>query len=183
MDRDLNQFRDYLRLLARAGLDPRLHSKLDPSDIVQETLLKAHESLDQLRGETDAEVAGWLKQILLNTLSNALRTFHVGKRDVNHERSLEEAMERSSVRLESFLAGSGSSPASKLQREETLLRISKALAKLPAPQREAFVLQRWEGWSLAEISSHMGRSTASVAGLLRRGVKQLREDLKDLRGE
>ena len=113
-------------------------------------------------------------------MSDALSAFQVERRDVHLDRSLEEAMERSSARLAMFLASPESSPSDQLQREETLLRISEAIAKLPEPQREALVLQRWQGWSLAEIGTHMGRSTAAVAGLLRRGVKQLREELKDL---
>src|SRR5437660_8973435 len=100
----LERFRDYLRLLARLQLDPRLQGKLDASDLVQQTLLKAHQARGQFRGRTFAEQAAWLRQILANTLANAVRDLARAKRDVGRERSLEDGLADSSARLEAWLA-------------------------------------------------------------------------------
>ena len=78
----LERYRDYLRLLARLQLDPRLYGKVDPSDLVQQTLLKAHQALHQYRGSTSAEEAAWLRQILARTLANAVRDLARAKRDI-----------------------------------------------------------------------------------------------------
>ncbi|HEV2947102.1 MAG TPA: hypothetical protein VGX70_06985, partial [Gemmataceae bacterium] len=61
----LERCREYLHLLARLHLDHRLQGKLDPADVVQQTLMRAHEKRDQFRGRTYAELTAWLRQILV----------------------------------------------------------------------------------------------------------------------
>src|SRR5262245_24453173 len=117
---ELERFRDYLRLLARLQLDPRWRAKLDPSDLVQQTLLQAHEACDQFRGRTAAEQAAWLRQILARVLANAVRDLGRAKRDAGRERSLEAALEQSSARLEAWLAAEQSSPSETVERNEQL---------------------------------------------------------------
>jgi RNA polymerase sigma-70 factor (ECF subfamily) len=56
----LERFWSYLRLLAQLQLDPRLRGKLDPSDIVQQTLVRAFQGRDGLRTQGEAAVAAWL---------------------------------------------------------------------------------------------------------------------------
>ena len=167
----LERYRDYLRLLARLQLPAHLQGKLDASDLVQQTLLKAYQKLDQLRGQTEAEQAAWLRQILANTLANAVRDFGRGRRDA--------ALDHSSARLEAWLAAEQSSPSERAERNEEALRLAQALGALPDLQREALVLRHCQGWSVSQIGEHLGRSRAAVASLLRRGLAQLREVLHE----
>jgi len=173
----LEHYREYLRLLARLQLPTHLQGKLDPSDLVQQTLLRAYQGLGQLRGSTSGEMAAWLRQILANTLANAVRDYGRGRRDAALERSLELALGNSSARLEAWLAADQSSPSQQAERNEQVLHLAEALAALPDPQREALVLRHCQGWSVSEIGAHLGRSRAAVASLLRRGLQQLREFL------
>jgi RNA polymerase sigma-70 factor (ECF subfamily) len=175
---ELERFRAYLHLLARLNLDPRLRAKLSPSDVVQQTLLHAYQGLAGFRGGAD-ELAAWLRRILAHNLAHAARDLGRGKRDVARERSLEEAIEASSVRLEAWLAAEQSSPSQQAVRNEQLLHLAAALTELPDAQREAVVQHYWQGRSLAEIGQDLGRTPAAVAGLLHRGLKQLRHRLQE----
>jgi RNA polymerase sigma-70 factor (ECF subfamily) len=172
---DLERFRNYLQVLARLHLDPRLKGKLEPSDVVQQTLLQAYQGLAQFRGQSDGELAAWLRQILARCLANVLRDFTRGKRDIGLERDLQAAVDSSSARLQAWLAADQSSPSQQAQRQEEAIRLAEALAQLPDAQREALVLHYWQGWSLAEIGARLERSPSAVAGLLKRGLQRLRE--------
>ncbi len=177
---EFERYRNYLRLLARLQLDPRLQGKLDPSDLVQQTMLQAHQAREQYRGSSEAEQAAWLRQILARVIANAVRDLGRAKRDVGRERSLEAAIEESSARLEGWLASEQAEPSARAEKNERLLRLAEALEQLPEAQREAVVLHHLRGWSLAELAQHLGRSDSATAGLLHRGIKKLRELLRDL---
>jgi RNA polymerase sigma-70 factor (ECF subfamily) len=181
--RPLEEYRDYLRLLARLQLDPRLQAKLDPSDVVQQTLLRAHENRASFRGRTEAERTAWLRQILAHTLADVLRRFGTQGRAVGRERSLEAGLDESVSRLEAWLAVEGPSPAQEAQRNEQLLRLAAALDQLPPDQRQAVELHHLQGRPLADVAEHMGRGKRAVAGLLFRGLRSLRRLLRKAEGD
>jgi RNA polymerase sigma-70 factor (ECF subfamily) len=176
--RPLEAYRDYLGLLARQ-LDGRLRGKLDPSDVVQQTLLQAHKDRGQFRGRTEGEWLGWLRTVLANNLAAALRAYGRRRRDVALEVSLHQALDESSGRLEAWLAAEQSSPSARASREEQLRRLAAALARLPDDQRAAVELHHLKGCTLAEVARLLGRSREAVAGLIFRGLKRLRRLLAE----
>ena len=174
---ELESYRSYLRLLAGLRLEPRLRRKIDPSDLVQLTMLKAHEASGRSAFVGEAQRAAWLRQILARTMADEVRRYTRGKRDAGMERSLVAGLDESSVRLEAWLADDRSSPSQQAIRHEQLLALAEALDALPEDQRQAVELHHLNGCSVAEVGERLGRSKASVAGLLRRGLRALREQL------
>jgi RNA polymerase sigma-70 factor (ECF subfamily) len=174
----LEGFRDYLALLARLQLAPRLRGKVDLSGVVQQTLLEAHQAMDRLSGMTAEQQAAWLRKALACNLADEVRKLGTAMRDVTRERSLEQAVEESSGRLEAWLATDHSSPSEHAVRNEQLLRLAHALAQLPEDQRLAVELHHLRGWPVAEVARELSRTEGAAGALLARGLKKLRQLLQ-----
>lgn len=175
---DLEPFRERLHVLARLQLDSRLQGKLDLSGVVQQTLLEAHQGQPQVQGQT-GDMFRWLRRILLRNLVDEVRKLRRVKHGAVHEQSLEAALDESAARLEASLVDDGSSPSEQAERNEHAARLAAALAELPDEQREAVILHHLEGHTLAEVAQRMGKSKDAVAGLVQRGIRKLRDLLKE----
>lgn len=178
---DLERFRSYLGLLARLEVSPALRDRVDLSGVIQQTLLEAHQGLVEqpCRLRTEEELAAWLRSILSHNLADVLRKLAAQKRDVRREWSLDAALDRSSSRLERWLAAEQSSPSQRAIRQEELLRVAEAMAGLPDSQRLAIELHHLRAMPLSDIADELGTTKAAVAGLLHRGMKALRARLGD----
>lgn len=175
----LERYRPYLLLLARMQLGGQYRAKLDASDVVQQVLLEAHRQRDQFQGENTGQLLAWLRRILAGTLTDTLRMLGRARRDVHRECSLEGILDESSDRLEAWLIAEQTSPSEGADRNEQVVRLAAALTQLAESQRDALLLRYYHGWSVPEISKHLGRSPTAVAGLVKRGLQQLRELLRE----
>jgi RNA polymerase sigma-70 factor (ECF subfamily) len=176
---DWERFRDLLAVLARAQCSKRWQGKVDLSGVVQLTLLEACQAADQLADAPDAQKTVWLKRALSNNLADEVRKMTALRRGSGRECSLEAEMAESMSRLEKLVPGTSSNPSRQMIRQEHLLRVAQALTSLPENQRQAIELHYLEERSLAEVAECLGTTRPAVAGLLHRGLKQLRQLLAD----
>lgn len=175
----LQKYRHYLMTLARAQLSPRYRAKVGASDIVQQSMIQAYQAIDDFRGESEVELRAWLRQILARNLIHLDRDLHRDKRNIDRERSMEQRLGKSSLCLEGFLAAAGPTPSQNVATQERVVQLAMALEKLPEAQSDAVRMHYLEGMKLSEVARELDRSTGAVAGLLHRGLKSLREAMRE----
>lgn len=174
-DQVLEGYRGYLRYLASQQLDARLQGKLDASDLVQQSLFEAHQAWTRIRGKSPAELAAYLRRVLANNLTDAVRRFGGAARNVD----LEQAIDASAARLDGLLSSGQPSPSQHAVRAERVLQLQRALGELPDEQRRAVELKHLQGLAVAEVARLMGKSETAVGGLLVRGLRKLRQLLDE----
>jgi RNA polymerase sigma-70 factor (ECF subfamily) len=175
----LELYRNYLRVVARAMIGQALRVRLDASDLVQETFLKAHREFGQFLGATEPELVSWLRQILIRALANQARHHRRKGCDYQRDEPLEVLLERSSSELQRALAAPLSSLSSRNTRREQSVMLADALEKLPADYREVFLMRNLEHIPFEEIAVRMGRSPGAARMLWTRTIKKLSQLLEE----
>jgi RNA polymerase sigma-70 factor (ECF subfamily) len=177
----LELYRNYLSLLARLQIGRRLQGKVDASDLVQETFLRAHRDFAQFRGNTEEELLSWLRQILSARLSDLIRHYLGAKRrDVRLERELAVELDNSSRVLDQGFVAPYSSPSQQAVRREQAVLLADALGRLPEDYREVIILRQMEGLTFPEVAGRMGKTVKSVEKLWMRALARLRRVLGDV---
>jgi len=183
IDRLLGLYRNYLRLLARASLDVDLRVRGDPSDAVQEALLRAYQGIREFRGTTEAELVAWLKRIMANHLADHRRRHGAQVRDHARERPLDATLDRSSLALRRLLGAGGESPSAFAHRREQEVLVADALAELGDDAREVIVLRSLQELEWADVGRRMARSPDAARVLWARALRRLGKILRERGGE
>lgn len=174
----LEQYRSYLSLLARLQIGRRLSGKVDASDVVQETFLKAHRDFGMFRGTTEKEWMSWLRQIMATSIAQLVRQYYgTQRRNVRLERQLGTELDHSSQALDQGLVAKQSSPSGHAARREQAVLLADALDRLPQHYREVIILSHLEGLSFPEVARRMGRTVDSVKNIWTRALDRLRRSL------
>jgi RNA polymerase sigma-70 factor (ECF subfamily) len=182
----LELYRNYLRLLARTQIDLQLQGRLNPSDVVQETYLRAYGRFSQFRGHSEQELLGWLRRILVRVLARSVEdNLMAQKRDVRRElslQSLQRRLDRSSMHFDHMLVSQIRSPSDHAQQRELVAVVADRLAELPADYRDVIVLRNLEGLSFEEVAGRMNRTPGAVRVLWVRAIEKFRgfAELEDL---
>ena len=178
-DHILERYRAYLECLTFIQIDPRLWRRFGWSDVVNQTLLEAYRDLAQLQQIDEADRNRLLRRMLLNNLLDRIEHERAEMRDYRREAFLDDALTGSSCNLQKWLATDAPGPDGRADAVERAARLADALTRLPQRECEALILQKYHGFSLAQIAEHLHCTTGAVAGLHARGLKRLRELLTD----
>jgi len=150
-----------------------LSAKLDPDDLVQQTLLEGIKAGERLAGKPDHEVLAYLRRALINNLIDAARKFAPARGELSSN-----GMGESSCMLGDWLAAPDTSPSERFARSERYARLADSLTRLPDAQRVAVEMRYLQGAKVAEIALFLDRTEGAVAALLHRSVTALKADLK-----
>ncbi|HMF14665.1 MAG TPA: sigma-70 family RNA polymerase sigma factor [Gemmataceae bacterium] len=169
----LDLYRNYLRLLAQTLLGRTLRLRLDPSDLVQETLLEAVRDFARFAGTSETELVAWLRRILVRNLADQSRRHRADRRDIRRQESLEDLLERTGKEAENALIAGLSTPSVRAMRREQAVLLADALAQLPDDYREVIVLRHLERLSFKEVAERLDRSPGAVRMLWLRALEKL----------
>ena len=139
----------------------KLGSREEAEDAVQNTFLNAFRGLR--RGVVPQAESAWLFKIAENVcLSRHRSSFRRGR-----------------VETPSDLQAIQDVTPSPERREDDLIGLEEALARMPESQRRAILLREWQGLSYREISQEMDLSQAAVETLIFRARRTLAQGLED----
>jgi RNA polymerase sigma-70 factor (ECF subfamily) len=162
------RWRALLRLQARRVLGAELSARVDPSDVVQEALTQAFQTLDQFRGQTEGEWVAWLRSMVIGQAARTLRRHRADRRDVTCDRPLPAA----------GTVDAAAGPVRRTLDREQAARLATAIEALPEPLREVVLRRVFHQEPFDTVAQALNRTAGAVRVIWTRALRQLREALR-----
>jgi RNA polymerase sigma-70 factor (ECF subfamily) len=155
------------RLLAliRLRLGPELRRQVESRDVLQATLLKSFERIDQFEGSKGVSLMAWLVRIAENEIRDLADYHQRQRRDARRNVPLSGAGKDLAVNVRSL--------SSQLVIAEDALRLEIGLETLPEHYRQIIVLRKLEELAWAEVAERLGKSEDACRMMLARAMAAL----------
>jgi len=174
LDEFARRCQEHVRGIAAHKLGTQLREKLEVDDIVQSSLRRVTEALDEFEFRSLEEWRRWLREIVDHTIVDANRRLHCQKRCPEGLVSIRApGTDSSSSGVEPESPDPG--PATQVSRKEEWEQLLATLSRLPDDHRKAIRLYHLEGRTLAEVAKELGRSEKAVESLLARARETMRK--------
>ncbi|WP_165233729.1 sigma-70 family RNA polymerase sigma factor [Aquisphaera insulae] len=171
----LEHYRGSLTRMVASRLDRRLARRVDPSDVVQETLADASARMDDYLRERAVPFLAWLRRLAGERVIDTHRR-HIGsqRRSIMREnRGVDRSGEEWGSLAARFMAND-TSPSNRLSREERRQQVAAALTALPPRDREVLEMRYLEQLGAAEIAEALGITEGAVKARLLRALIRMR---------
>ncbi len=166
-------------------LDPRLRTRLDPDDILQESYLNAAQRLPHLAENRGMSFLVWLRAIVRQTFLDVYRR-HFGARQRDARRDVPlaggEKPFATSTSLVLQLMGSLTSPSQAAMRAELHGKLEEAIERMDALDREVLALRHFEELTNTETAEVLGIQQKAASMRYMRALGRLKEILAELPG-
>jgi RNA polymerase sigma-70 factor (ECF subfamily) len=171
----LDRYRSRLRRMVEVRFDLRLGARLDPSDVVQESLADAAAQLNRYLKDRPLPFYPWLRQIAQRRLIEVHRRHVLARRrTVTREGETCDLPDRSALALVERLLVRHSNPSAALRRQERRDRVRAALTALSPSDREVLVLRILEGVPTRETAALLAISEVAVRSRQVRALERLK---------
>lgn len=173
----LTRHQDRLKRMIATFLDPRVAPRVDPSDVLQETLAHAARRLPAYRNDRPAGFYPWLRQIAKDRIIDAHRKhIRAEKRSVKRETRDDSYLSPDSAsRLVERLVSQESSPSLQARNSERRDQMIAALSRLSESYRELLLMRFVEQLSTREIAEIMSTTESAVKSKLWRALEKLNQ--------
>ncbi len=179
----LDRHRNRLKRMVQVHLDDRLAARVDPSDVVQESLLEASRRLGEYAQGRPVALYPWLRAIAWQKLLKVHQHHLAQKRSITRERQWDLSLSGASAdELVNCVGGSQSSPSERVARAERQLYVRRLLEQLAPRDREVLVLRYLEQLPPSECAEVLGVSHETYVKRHMRAVRRLRQLLESASG-
>ena len=142
----------------------------DALDITQDAFIRAYQGLSNFKSQ--CQFYSWLYRITVNLCIDFLR------KKSRSEVMVYESEDSDELPMANFPDLRSVSPAKAAENKELRSQIRKAIRQLPPKQRQIFILRHWDGLSLKDIATVVGRSDGTVKAHLFHAHRNLRKHLQ-----